>query len=228
MIVPRGQHPRLLRAVAWAVAAAGTTVALWVLTVVAPVAQRAHLWAADARRLDAAGLGASALPPGRLAILLAVEDPSFFRHHGVELGTPGRGRTTITQSLAKRLAFESDRPGIVAEVRWSLAALVIDRHLTKEQQLTLFLDTAGLGAGRAGRIEGFPAAAREYFGREVADLSDDEFPALVAMLLAPSTFDPRRHPEALGERVRRIRRLMAGKCAPSGRGDAALDGCAGP
>lgn len=41
----------------------------------------------------------------RKAMLLAVEDPAFMRHHGVDLATPGAGMTTITQGLVKILYF---------------------------------------------------------------------------------------------------------------------------
>src|SRR5687768_2515105 len=46
-------------------------------------------------------------PPGYLDILLAVEDPGFYTHPGVDLITPGAGFTTITQGLVKQLFFGS-------------------------------------------------------------------------------------------------------------------------
>ncbi|MDD2770086.1 MAG: hypothetical protein PHT19_15275 [Methylococcus sp.] len=45
----------------------------------------------------------SNLTSDRLKLLLAVEDPTFFEHHGVDLNTPGAGMTTISQSLVKLL-----------------------------------------------------------------------------------------------------------------------------
>ncbi len=41
----------------------------------------------------------------RQAMLLAIEDPAFIRHHGVDLETPGAGMTTITQGLVKLIYF---------------------------------------------------------------------------------------------------------------------------
>jgi hypothetical protein len=43
------------------------------------------------------------LPPGWLEMLLAVEDPNFYHHNGMDLQTPGAGITTITQNLVKRI-----------------------------------------------------------------------------------------------------------------------------
>src|SRR4026208_228052 len=41
------------------------------------------------------------MSPERKAMLLAIEDPTFERHHGVDLETPGAGMTTLTQALVK-------------------------------------------------------------------------------------------------------------------------------
>lgn len=50
-------------------------------------------------------LRASDLSPWQRRALLAIEDPAFYRHHGVDLKTPGAGLTTITQSLVR--AFQT-------------------------------------------------------------------------------------------------------------------------
>ena len=57
-------------------------------------------------------LTAKQLSEEQLRILLAVEDPNFFSHSGIDLSTPGAGLTTITQALAKRLYFEQFQPGL--------------------------------------------------------------------------------------------------------------------
>src|SRR5262245_40952438 len=52
-------------------------------------------------------------PPGYLDLLLAVQDPTFYRHHGVNLlARPGR-MTTVTQGLVKFLYFERFEPGVL-------------------------------------------------------------------------------------------------------------------
>lgn len=67
-------------------------------------------------------LGLADLSSERRTMLLAVEDPSFMHHHGVDLATPGAGMTTITQGLVKLLYFpDGFRPGI-AKIRQTLIA----------------------------------------------------------------------------------------------------------
>lgn len=45
------------------------------------------------------------LSPEQLKLLLAIEDPAFYNHRGVDLSTPGAGMTTITQGLVKILYY---------------------------------------------------------------------------------------------------------------------------
>ncbi len=157
-------------------------------------------------------LAVSDLSPMQLLILLKVEDPAFYRHHGVDLSTPGAGLTTITQALVKVLYFEKFQPG-VAKVRQTLIAYyALDPLVGKEDQLRLFINLIGLGEGARGFAEG----ARHYFGKELRELTDDEFTALVAMIIAPQNFNLRQHPERNQERVARIKRLVAGEYQPKG------------
>ena len=57
-------------------------------------------------------LKVSDLSPWQVHALLAVEDPSFYYHHGVDLKTPGQGITTITQGLVKIYYFDHFKPGL--------------------------------------------------------------------------------------------------------------------
>lgn len=174
---------------------------------------------AEAARLAGTGVALAEVPPEWRAILLAVEDPAFERHRGIDLRTPGAGLTTITQGLAKRYCFERFEPGPLAKLKQSIAAWYLDRGLGKEPQLVLFLNSASFGPGREGWVEGFEAAAREYHGKPFAELTRQEFVTLVAMLVGPVTFHPVRGAAALADRVARIENLLRGECAPSGLRD---------
>jgi penicillin-binding protein 1B len=99
--------------------------------------------------------------------------------------------------------------------------------MTKDEQLTLALNTANFGHDGDRWVVGFPDAARTYYDRPLLELSDDQFLGLAAMLMAPDTFHPRHHPEAHAERVRRIQALVAHRCRPRGWRDVYLAGCAG-
>ena len=180
---------------------------------------------ADAERYEREGAGVETIPNEWKRILLTVEDPDFYGHHGIDVTTPGAGATTITQALAKRYCFEQFHPGVVAKLRQSLCALGLDRRVSKDEQLTLLLHVASLGPGKDGWVEGFEAGAREYFGKPLRELSTDEFTTLVAMLIGPSNYHPVNGRAALDERVRRIRRLVAGECRPTHAREVLLEGC---
>ena len=182
--------------------------------------------AARADRLIAAGRGAAGLGPDRIEMLLEVDDPGFRRHGGIDMSTPGAGRTTITQSLAKRLGFERFSPGL-RKIRQSGYALGLEQVLSKPQILALFLDTAEMGPGRNGRwVKGFYTASLDHYGRPPAALERRQFLSLLAVLVAPREFSLDRPDPALDERVARIERLIARQCRPRDHNDVRLEGCA--
>ena len=216
----------LARAARWF----GTAIALLLITFI--LYEAFALWRAQQRtpavlRRAAEGeLALAALTPKRRSMLLAVEDPGFFRHRGVDFSTPGQGKTNLTQSLVKRFYFDRFEPGF-AKIEQSLIAwLVFDPALSKEGQLRAFLNHASFGHRNGRPIVGFADAARTFFGREFAQLSDRQFLSLVAMLMAPKRLDPIRNPAANAERVRRIEALLGGRCSPAEVGDVTYESCA--
>lgn len=157
--------------------------------------------------------------------LLKVEDPGFLRHRGMDFATPGQGNTNLTQSLVKRFYFERFEPGFQKIEQVLIARFLLDRALSKDEQLRAFLNHAYLGQDRGRPIIGFEAAAQAFFGKPFAALSDEEYLAIVATAIAPRDLDPRRNPTANAERVRRIRRLLAGECQPAGVRDVHYERC---
>lgn len=166
-----------------------------------------------------------ALSPARRAMLLKVEDPGFLQHRGVDFSTPGQGRTTMTQALVKIFYFNHFQPGFAKIEQSLIARFVFDSALAKDAQLAAFLNHARFGRRQGRAITGFADAARTYYGREFATLSDRQFLGLVAMLMAPKEFDPLRHPAANAERVRRIEAMLAGRCRPTGLSDVRYEAC---
>lgn len=179
------------------------------------------------RRADmliAEGRGGDALGNRYRSLLLTVEDPNFFGHLGVDFTTPGAGATTVTQSLAKRVAFEEFRPGI-GKIRQTGYALGLERRLGKDQILALWPDSLEMGRGPDGWMTGFFAVSEAVYRRPPADLTEDEFLSLVAILIAPSRFDLTTEDAGLRDRIRRINRLTAGSCTAENHRDVWLDGC---
>ncbi|MCV0378241.1 transglycosylase domain-containing protein [Nitratireductor sp.] len=184
---------------------------------------------ADALKLRADALiaenrGGQSLGDARLRQLLQVQDPNFQGHSGVDMITPGAGVTTITQSAAKRLAFEAFKPGI-GKIRQTGYALGLESELTKEQILALWLDTLEMGKGPDGWVTGFHRASEKVFGKAPTDLQETEFLSLVAVLIAPGKYRLGTDDPALAERVERIARLVSGSCSPLDNGDVWLEGC---
>ena len=180
--------------------------------------------AARADRLIANGRGGDGLGHDRLNQLIMVQDPGYWEHGGVDFTTPGAGNTTITQSLAKRLAFSDFQPGF-RKIRQTTYAISLSRRLSKEQVLALFLDNVPMGTGPDGWVRGFFDMSMHAFGRLPRELNTDEFAQLVAVMIAPSRFSLITPGADLRHRTTRITRLWKGECLPLGHGDVWLEGC---
>lgn len=178
-----------------------------------------------ARALTQQGQGATSLSVRQRGILIMVEDPAFETHNGTDFSTPGAGLTTITQSLSKRLAFATFRPGI-GKIRQTSYAISLEKHLTKDEIMTLALATAQMGPSETGWVVGFHKAADVHFDKPVSDLTEREFITLVATLIAPSRLAISRNDLSLQDRVTRIEKLVAGACQPENQRDVWLNGCA--
>jgi membrane carboxypeptidase/penicillin-binding protein len=154
------------------------------------------------------------LTPDHKTILLAVEDPTFMHHHGVDLATPGAGMTTITQGLVKLLYFPDGFHQGIAKIRQTLIAqYALDSLVSKDRQLTLYLNMCYLGTEQNQGIFGYANGARIYFHKEFTELTDEEFLSLLAMTISPNTLKPGSAANLV--RVQRIRDYMSGKVRPA-------------
>jgi len=116
-----------------------------------------------------------------------------------------RGRSTITQQLAKNLYFSTDRSP-VRKIDEYFVARRLEWFLSKDRILELYLNVVEWGPG----IFGAEAAARHYFGRPAANLSADQAAALAATLPHPLTSNPRHRPGRMEWRKRLILSRMGG------------------
>jgi len=164
----------------------------------------------------------------RLRWLVTVDDPTFYRNDGVDGRTPGAGYTTITQAIVKVVFFKDFRPGVLRwrKIEQTVIALAFNARVSKEEQLRLFVNGVYLGSQHGHEIRGFSEASNAYFGKPFARLSDEEYLQLVAMIVAPKTYNVTTHPDQNRERVQRIDRLLAGKCRPTSVEDVEYSACA--
>ena len=84
--------------------------------------------------------------------------------------------------------------------------------MSKQEQLRLFVNTVHLGHG----TRGFAEAADYYFAKPFRSLSEDEYLALTAMIIAPKVFDVIEQPRRNAERVARIKKVISGAYLPKG------------
>ncbi len=141
--------------------------------------------------------------PGYLKLLFAYEDKRFWSHPGVDplaltraafqLATRGHivsGGSTITMQLARLMEPRQER-SVGAKLRQAVRALQIERQLSKDEILDLYLTLAPFG----GNLEGVRAASLAYFGKEPKRLSLAEAALLVALPQSPETRRLDRHPD---------------------------------
>jgi len=100
-----------------------------------------------------------------------------------------KGRSTITQQLAKNLYFGTER-SFVRKAFELVVARRLERRLGKDGILELYLNTVELGPG----IFGVEAAAQAYFGRSASDLSLEQAASLAGTLPQPLTSNPALNP----------------------------------
>lgn len=167
---------------------------------------------------DAASRGSSLtvqdLGNERESLLLAIEDPKFRSHHGVDFATPGAGWTTITQGLVKLLYFPGGFKAGFPKIRQTLIAQhALDAQVSKDQQLTLYLNITYFGNVDGRPVCGFQEAARTYFQKEFAQLSRREFISLIAMTISPNSLKPGT--AANDERIGRIENYLSGTFVPT-------------
>ena len=125
----------------------------------------------------------------------------YYRTHSDKV----RGRSTITQQLAKNLYFRPDR-SLLRKAEEFLVARRLERFLGKDRILELYLNTAEWGSG----IFGAEAAARHYFGRSAADLTRSQAATLAATLPHPLTSNPKHRPKRMEWRRDLILSRMGG------------------
>jgi monofunctional biosynthetic peptidoglycan transglycosylase len=149
--------------------------------------------------------------------VLCGEDLRFFAHSGFdeeemkaalqdaweEKELP-RGASTITQQLAKNL-WLSRSYNPLRKVKEALLTKQLENGLPKKRILHLYLNVVEFGPG----IYGAEAAARHYFHKSAAGLTDLEAAQLAAALPAPKTWHPGSTSRGYRAHVRTVQRRMA-------------------
>ncbi len=165
-------------------------------------------------------MDAKELSPEQKDILIKVEDPNFYGHHGVDFVTPGAGWTTITQGLAKKLYFKDFEQGLMKIKQTLCAWLALDPLADKDTQLTLYINLMYFGNG----VYGLHDAAQYYYSKPVSELTEDEYISLIACLISPEELNVADHPKENAQRSARISKVLSGEYVPQGLFDITYEG----
>ncbi len=145
----------------------------------------------------------SSLPKNVINAFLSAEDKNFFSHPGVDakgvlratlnniknIMTSRRleGASTITQQVAKNFLLTNE-VSLNRKIKEAILAFRIERALSKERILELYLNQIYLGSG----AYGVAAASLEYFDKSIKELDYAEAAMLAALPKAPSKYNPYR------------------------------------
>ena len=138
---------------------------------------------------------------------IAAEDKHFYKHSGIDylgivrallgnlkkIGTGRRpaGASTITQQVAKNFLLSSEL-SYTRKIKEAILARRINKAFTKEHVLELYLNEIYLG----NRAYGVAAAAINYFGKALDELSLEEVAYLAALPKGPNNYHPVHHYDA--------------------------------
>ena len=148
----------------------------------------------------------NSIPKNVINAFLSAEDKNFFSHPGVDargvlratinnisnIASSKRleGASTITQQVAKNFLLTNE-VSLNRKIKEAILAFRIERALSKERILELYLNQIYLGSG----AYGVAAASLEYFDKSIRDLNYSEAALLAALPKAPSKYNPYQNPE---------------------------------
>ena len=146
-------------------------------------------------------LPSSAIPALVKEAFISAEDKNFYTHNGVdpegitraamvliEGGHRVQGASTITQQVAKNFLLTNER-SFDRKMKEALLSFRIESAYSKEKILELYLNEIYLGLGNYG----VAAAALNYFGKSVHELSVAEVAYLAALPKGPNNYQPFTH-----------------------------------
>jgi penicillin-binding protein 1A len=148
-------------------------------------------------------LSESDIPAVLKEAVISIEDHNFYKHGGIDVRGSLRammadlrnqkavqGGSTITQQYVK-LTYTGSQRTVLRKIREAILASQLERQATKDAILFRYLSVIYLGDGNYG----VGAAAENYFGKPVKDLTVSEAALLAGLVAAPSAWAPRENPD---------------------------------
>lgn len=149
------------------------------------------------------------IPQNLADAFVAIEDARFYSHNGIDIQSILRaaasvvrerelsqGGSTITQQLIKNNVFdnwtnETTMESIRRKIQEQYLALELEKIMTKDEILELYMNSINLGHGTLG----VQAASLRYFNKPVYELTLSECAVIAGITQNPSRYDPITHPE---------------------------------
>lgn len=157
------------------------------------------------------------VPKDFVNALLNTEDKRFYDHAGIDLISLANdvvdlffsdvrtGASTITMQLAKQVSFGPEQL-MIRKLKEMLLALKIERELTKDEILELYVNIMAFGK----QAYGVQAAAHTYYGRPVEELNLAQLAMLAGIIKKPTAGNPINGPEwAIDRRNLVLRRMRS-------------------
>ncbi len=155
-----------------------------------------------------------AMPKLVIGAFLSAEDKNFYKHPGIDPeglvravvvnlrsgGSREQGASTITQQVAKNFLVGNEK-SYERKIREALIALRMESTFSKDKILELYLNEIFLGTLTPGRnLHGVAAAALDYFGKSIHELTVAEAAYIAALPKGPNNYHPFRQRKAAVER----------------------------
>lgn len=140
------------------------------------------------------------IPDMLVNAVIAIEDVRFYKHNGVDYkrlfaavvgslsASSDAGGSTLTQQLVKNKLLSSE-VSYRRKIQEAYLALEIEKTIEKQDIIEAYLNDVYLGQSNYG----VKAAAKDYFGKELSELTIRECAMLAGMIQSPNTTDPRKN-----------------------------------
>ena len=156
------------------------------------------------------------IPQHMIQAVLAIEDRRFYDHVGVDpIGIASavwdyvsgrkaylRGGSTLTQQLIKNTFLTQERSPI-RKMQDQFMALILERRLSKDQVLELYLNDVWLGQRGSFAVHGVAEASRLFFAKHISNVSLSEAALIAGVIQSPPRHSPFVHPGASQGTARR-------------------------
>lgn len=146
------------------------------------------------------------VPPFCSNGVMAIEDPRFLEHQGVNYrgifraivknvtaGRMAQGGSTITQQLVKNY-FLTNEKTIKRKLQEFVMAYMLESKFTKDQILETYLNIIYMGQNGPFQVRGFGSAAKFYFNKDISTLNLSECALLAAVVNGPGVYNPFKQP----------------------------------